>query len=267
MPNPIGFSLKDIKKEVLLKAPRIVTIGTEKAGKTTFGSTMPNVVFIPIRGEEGINSLNVSSFPVCHSFSDVIECFNVLIEEDHDYKSVVLDSTSSLQHILNKETCEQFEAESILEIPFGRGYSHVETKWIKLKEIADQLWEKKNMVITFIGHTSVRPFQDPLGETYDRYEWNIREKYAEILYQWADCILFVKPKNLLKERKDVGFGKEKAIMVSADQRCLYTKPSPAYPAGCRDIWGSLPNELPLSWKAFQEASKKIVDERKGKENG
>jgi hypothetical protein len=49
------------------RPPRVVLCGVEKIGKSTFASQFPKAVFMPIKGEEGIDSLDVSRVPVIES--------------------------------------------------------------------------------------------------------------------------------------------------------------------------------------------------------
>jgi hypothetical protein len=48
----MAFNLESITCEKRLRAPRIVLLGVEKIGKSTFAAGSANPIFIPIRGEQ-----------------------------------------------------------------------------------------------------------------------------------------------------------------------------------------------------------------------
>ena len=110
------------------------------------------------------------------------------------------------------------------------------------------------MASIVIGHVKVKRFDDPNGDSYDQYQWDLHYSAANLLYRWADCILFCNTKVVVK-KTDLGFGKEKnqGIEIVPGSRFLYTQKRPAHPGGGRGAYGQLPYELPLSWNHFRDA--------------
>ena len=74
--------------------PRICIFGSHGIGKSTLASVFPNPIFIST--EDGIASLDVTSFPRAESIDDVTTSIKTLIKEEHDFKTVVLDSVDWL---------------------------------------------------------------------------------------------------------------------------------------------------------------------------
>ena len=101
----MSFSLKSITRGVIVRPPRILLLGVEKIGKSTFCSEAPDPIFLPIKKEEGIDSLDVSSFPTINSFSDLMEALGVLAEGGHTFKTLVIDSASALEHLIWESVC------------------------------------------------------------------------------------------------------------------------------------------------------------------
>ena len=264
----MAISLANISKDTATKAPRIVLLAPEKIGKSNFacGSHFENgklietgtndPIVIPIKGEEGVDALDVPVFPTCNTFEEVLECISSLCSEEHEYRTVVLDSASALEPLIWDSLCREYNVSSVEKVDGGyaKGYTYAVDKWRKLSEGLDYLRTEKNMTSILIGHIKVKRFDDPQGDSYDQYQFDIHEKAVNLLFRWSDLILFANTKVAVK-KEDKGFGNEKkiGIDVTGGQRFLYTQKRPAHPGGGRDPYGALPYELPLDWTSFQDA--------------
>ncbi len=264
----MAISLKSISRGAQLKAPRIIVLGVEKIGKTTFacgsrfeagqlaetGLNAP--VVIPTKGEEGTDALDVPVFPTCNSFDEVMQGIGALYSEDHEFRTAVLDSASALEPLVWDSICQQYSVDSIEKVGggYGKGYTEAVQRWRQLLEGLDALRAEKNMASVIIGHVKVKRFDDPTGDSFDQYQFDINDKAANLLFRWADLILFANTKVVVK-KEDVGFNKDKkrGIDTTGGQRFLFTQKRPAHPGGGRGAYGQLPYELPLDWAAFEAA--------------
>jgi hypothetical protein len=251
-----------------IRAPRIVLLGVEKIGKTTFacgtrfakggvidetGLNAP--IVIPAKGEEGADALDVPIFPTCKKFGDVMESIGALYSEEHEHKTAVLDSASALEPLIWDELCQENNVANIEKVGggYGKGYIEAVGKWRMLLEGLDALRTEKNMASIIIGHVKVKRFDDPAGDSYDQYQFDINEKAANLIFRWADVILFCNTKVAVK-KEDTGFKeKKRGIDTTGGQRYLFTQKRPAHPGGGRGVYGQLPYELPLEWEAFEAA--------------
>jgi hypothetical protein len=264
----MALSLASISTETAVKAPRIIVLGVEKIGKTTFacGSRIEhnqvveyglnNPILLQIKGEEGADDLAIPKFPVLDSFADVMSALGALYQENHEFGTVVLDSASALEPLVFDAVCKEAGVQSIEKVGggYGKGYTEALAKWRIITETLDALREPKQMASIIIGHVRVKRFDDPNGDSYDQYQFDLNDKAANLLFRWADAILFCNTKTVVK-KEDVGFGNEKArgVDISGGQRFIYTQKRPAHPGGGRGIYGRLPYELPLDWAAYQAA--------------
>jgi len=253
----MAISLGNISRGKALRSPRIILLGVEKIGKSTFAAGADNAIFIPVKGEEGVDDLDVARFPVCQTWQDVIDCLGELYTQEHDFQTVVLDSASALEPLAWAETCRRNgNAESIEKVGggYGKGYIEAALIWSELLEGLDALRQKRNMASILIGHVKVKRFDDPAGESYDRYWFDLHERAANAMFRWADSILFANTKVVVK-KEDLGFQKEKhrGIDTSGGARFLFTQKRPAHPGGGRGAYGRIPYELPLDWATFTEA--------------
>lgn len=248
------ITLRSVKRGTVIRPPRIVLLGIEKVGKSTFAAGADNAIFIPITLEEGIDSIDVPRFPVVSTLDQLKECLGVLADEDHGFETVVIDSGTALEPVIWKAVCEEGGVDSIENYGggYGKGYTRALELWNEVEGMLDYLRDEKRMASIIIGHVKVKRFDDPERESYDTYQFDINEKAANSLYRWADCILFAN-RSVFTRQEDAGFNKKKVKAEDAGERILCTQKTPAHPGGGRGVWGRLEDEIELSWQAFKEA--------------
>ncbi len=258
----MGFDLNNIKKGVEHKAPRIVLLGVEKIGKSTFAAGAESAIFLPIKGEEGVDDLDVAKFPRAETFDDVLEAVTTLIRDEHEYKTFVIDSASALEPVIWAKLCEESNCDSIEKVGggYGKGYIEAANKWRSLMDGLDRL-RSKGISVILIGHVKVKRFDDPLGASFDQYQFDLHEKVHLALQRWADSILFANSETIVKT-EDVGFNKEKKTGKDlTGARWLFTQKRPGHPGGGRGVYGRLPYKLPLDWAAFTSAASEAAQQR------
>ncbi len=110
--------------------------GVEGIGKSTFGSEAPKPIFI--QTEDGLDEINCDRFPLATTFDDVVAALKTLVNEKHDYESVVIDSLDWLERLVWDKLCQQYGVESIEKVDGGyaRGYMHALSLW---REVLDLL--------------------------------------------------------------------------------------------------------------------------------
>lgn len=251
----MAFNLQSIQQGSILRPPRMILLGTEKVGKSTFAAGSDKPIFLPIKQEEGIDALDVPKFPTAMTFDQVLEAITSLYQEDHEFGTLVIDSVSALEPVIWESVCADAKAESIEKVGggYGKGYTEALYKFRTLMQALDALREEKNMAIILIGHVVVKRYDDPLGDSFDQYQFDIHAKAANALYRWADSIGFANTKTAVK-REDVGFNKEKKRAVqTGDSRFLFPRKSPGHPGGGRGVYGKLPAEIELTWASYMEA--------------
>ena len=250
----MSFDLSSIKKGVEHKAPRMILLGVEKIGKSTFAAGADNPIFLPIKGEEGVDDLDVAKFPRAETFDDVLGAVTTLIKEKHDYKTLIIDSVSALEPVIWAKLCQEDGVASIEEYQkgFGKGYIATVGKLRDLMEGLDML-RQKGISVILIGHVKVKRFDDPLGSSFDQYQFDLQEKCNLALMRWADAILFANSENTITT-ENVAFKKDKNIARDiTGKRFLFTQKRPGHPGGGRGVYGRLPYKLPLEYSAFMEA--------------
>jgi hypothetical protein len=262
----MAFNLDSISRGSKIRPPRGIVLGTEKIGKSEFAAGWPSPVFIPIHGEEGIDSIDVPQFPPSRSYGDVCSALSVVYNDMPDARTIVIDSVSALEPLVWLHLCQAVgdkngnPCENIEQVMGGyaKGFTAALDCWRQITEWLDLLRTERNMSSVLIGHVKVKQFHDPLGEAYDQYQFDLHEKAANMLYRWSDLILFMNTKSVVK-KEDVGFNKEHktGLDIADGARFLYTQKRPGHPGGGRGVYGRLPYEIPLpypnGYAAFEAA--------------
>lgn len=263
----MSFTLESITTKKVIRPPRVIMLGAPKIGKSTFVAGdpaigvegAPNPIFIPIKGEEGIDELEVPKFPVVNSYAQLCQALDTLYKEEHQFKTVAIDSTTTLAPLIVEEakSREGVDDESKLGGGYGHQFDTICQVWRDLCNWLDAL-RGRGITVVLIGHVKTENVDDPvLGTSYQRWDWDINKKVRNLITAWSDSILFANRKMVVKE-EDAGFNKTKKFGVGQDMRFLYTQGRPSHPGGGRGAWGQLPYEIPLSWNSLLEEYNKAV---------
>ncbi len=225
--------------------------GVDGIGKSTFGSQAPNPVFICT--EKGTAFLNVKKFPLCEKYQDIIDCIKKLATRDHDFKTVVLDTTDWAEILTHEAVCAEKNVASIEDITYGKGYTAAREKFRKILRGLDVLHDQKKMNIILLSHVDIKTFKDPEREPYDRYQLKLHNKTASIIREWVDFNFFANHQvRTVKEGK--GFNEQTRALAMGDPM-LFTKFSPAFDAKRRV---PLPDKIELKWDSFYDEYKKSI---------
>lgn len=175
------MDLKSMISRPVSDAPMLTIFGEGGTGKTSLAATFPAPVFI--RAEDGFDVFAgkkaPNAFPVLKNGEDIFEQLEALLEQDHPFKTLVIDSITSLD--------KKFESDIVRKDPrvksinqamggYGAGYSAVAELHSKVKDRCDQLREKKGMTIVFLGHVETETMDLPDEPNYSRYSMRIYKK-------------------------------------------------------------------------------------------
>lgn len=242
----MAFDLKSISRNDTMSSPRVLVYGIEGIGKSTFAAGAPDPIFILT--EDGLGSLDVEHFPIAQSLDNVMDAIGSLYAEDHPYKTVVLDSLDWLEAIIHREMEEKYDAK---DLAYGKGAMIAAQKWREVLDGMNALRNDKKMIVIFLAHNTIKRFDSPEVEPFDRYQPKLQERSSAVVREWADAVMFANYKTIVK-KDDVGFNKTVARGISSGERMLFTTEKPAYMAKNRY---NLPDSIPLTWDAFATAIK------------
>jgi len=240
------FDLSKIKPTRSDMPPRTVIYGPHKIGKSTFASQAPAPIFL--QTEDGLGAIDTSAFPLCQSWGALLECVTSLYQEDHKYKTVVLDSADWAEKLAHQQVCETEKVKSLEKIGYGKGYAFAADLFAELLSGFDAL-RKKGMGVVVLAHAEIKRFDDPLADAYDRYQIKLHKTVSKTIQEWADVISFAQLATITKTEA-VGFDGKRTRAISTGQRVLNLVGSASFDAGNR--YG-MPDTISLDWPAYEAA--------------
>lgn len=243
----MAISLASLKRSAAFAAPRILIHGVAGVGKTTFATGAEDPVVIAT--EDGLGTIDVPHFPLAASFDDVMGAIAALYSEEHDFRTVVVDSVDWLEPLVWKRACADNRWGSIEEPGYGKGYVAALDLWRQYLDGLNALRDERGMTIVQIAHTDIKRFDSPEHEPYDRYVIKLHARAAALLQEHSDVVLFANYR-ISTVKSDVGFNKKVTRALGSGERVLYTAERPAFLA--KNRYG-LPDVLPLEWQAFADA--------------
>jgi hypothetical protein len=222
----MAISLASLKSPE--KRPVFFTFVAEGGmGKTTLASMFPSPVFI--RTEDGTKSIehrdDVALFPVAKSSREVFEAITALIQEDHSFKTVVLDSITQLNTTIEAEIVKNDgKARSINQAAggYGAGYSAVAMIHQEIREALDVLATMKKMHVVFLAHADSETVDLPDQEAFTRYTIRMHKKSVSHYSDNVDLVGFIKLKTYT-----TGDGNKKKAL-SDGQRIITCYPTPSH---------------------------------------
>lgn len=230
----------------------VLVYGVEGIGKSTFAAYAPNPIFLT--SERGTSYLNVSRlFP--ESFEQMKSYLEALLNEDHGYLTLVVDSLDWLEPIIHKKVLKDKGKgkTSIDDIGYAKGYVWALDYWRQILNLLNRLRFEKKMNVILIGHSIVKTFHDPnLPDGYERYQLKLHDKAAGLVKEFVDFILFATYETEIifdEGKKNRGRGEGK--------RLLYTQHRPSFDAKSRL---AIPFTINLSWKSFKGHCDKVLSE-------
>ena len=235
--------------------------GTDGIGKSTFAAGAPDPIFIC--AEDGLRYISVDHFPVCETYSDVVQQIKTLGSQDHDYKTVVLDTTDATERLCQEQVKETHNIKTIEALGFGKGFTESYELFCHILRGLEALSVAKQMHVILLSHVQIRTFSDPEHEPYDRYELNTHKKVASYIRAWVDFNLFANHE-FTTVKSGQGFNEKYRGKTFSDNRYLFTQRTAAFDAKSRL---QLPRRIELAWPSFVGACEQVVNKNQPTKKG
>lgn len=215
--------------------PIICTIcGDAGAGKTRLAATFPKPIFI--RAEDGMQSiptdLRPDAFPLLtrralasEQLTTLFDQLIALLKEDHDYKTLVIDSVSALDTIFTAEALERDgRAKTLAQAlgGYGAGVQYVSSQHNRVRKAAGALNERRGMNVVFLAHADVETMRLPDQEDYQRYSLRLPAKSLPPYVDDVDLVGFIRLATIIR-----GEDGERKKAISTGDRELVVAATPA----------------------------------------
>ena len=171
----------------------MVLYGTEGIGKTTLAASAPKPLFIA--AEHGSHHVDVARLPELQTWEDIKGSLLELTQEQHDFQTLVVDTLDWIEPILWAHLCKRDDKDSIEAFGFGKGYTAAVDEWRVFLAALQRLVDKKRINVVLLAHALVKPFKNPEGSDFDRYELALNKNAAGLFKQWPDLLGFANHEN------------------------------------------------------------------------
>lgn len=233
---------------------RVILQGQEGVGKTTWAAACPAALFLTCEDGGGILDYARAVLPTWQELRDAV--WSIQRDGLPGYRTLVIDTIDSYERLLWQHIADQSNVDTIEEVGggFGKGYTRAAEQMGAFQRDLDTLRQRHGLNIILLAHVHVRPFNDPTGPAYDRYEMRLHKGTAALWSSWADCVLFACfDATVLKAGKKGRVAAADAMekgKATEVRRVVYTSKEAAFDAKNRH---GLPDELPLTWDVFARA--------------
>lgn len=201
------MSLANVLQKPTYRAVQVTLTGEGGVGKTSLAASFPSPVFL--RTEDGMESLGDDApmaFPLATSSQQIEEQLMMLGREDHDFRTVVIDSVSKLNIMIEQEivSSDPKRPQSINQAMggYGAGLAAVAERHRKIKSVCDELTQYKGLNVVFIAHADSETVDQPDQDPYTRYTLRMGKRSVTHYSDDVDIVAFIKLKTLTRGSGD-----------------------------------------------------------------
>lgn len=218
---------------------RTLVFGVQGVGKSSFGASAPDSIFIPT--EDGLDGIDCAQFPLARKTADVVAAIGELLQQEHTFRNVVIDSLDWLERMIWDDVCQEFGAKYLEKADggYGKGFSYTLPRWRQLLDGLGALRDRRDMGVVLIAHAKAEKFQTPENSAHDRFAPRLHKLAGALVQEWCDEVFFATYSSITDPAR--------VKAANAPERVMRTCESPTHVAKNRL---NMPPELPLEWAAY-----------------
>ena len=236
--------LSSIKKATP-QAPVITIVGFAGSGKSSLAGLFNKPIFIQAENATSVfetmpdtqqpaffQQLPATNAKKNIKTSDVLlEQLRELITQDHDFKTVVIDTITALNTLFEQEVIE-FDANGASNIGeaaggYNKGYLVIAGIHAKIRSACEHL-RKRGITVVFLAHTGIVKMKNrPESGEYVAYSLDMHEKSRAIYVSSSDVVAYLKARDFVlgneenKKGQTTKYGRvsntgERVLITSSD---------------------------------------------------
>jgi len=207
--------------------PLIITIcGAPGSGKSTVAASFPKPFLIRTTGEAVPRDIPVDQRPAelgeTGTPDQLWEQLKALAREDHEYKTLIIDSVSGLENLFVQSVLDSDpKAKSIQQAGggYGAGRGMVTAMHLRVRKAAE-IMRKRGMNVVFVAHSDIIRIEPPDAESYTSYSLRLHDKSMSGYVDSVDVVGFLKQETIVT-------GDERKRAISDGSRVLVTYLTPS----------------------------------------
>lgn len=250
-------------KKAQPQAPVITVVGFPGSGKSTLAGLFPKPIFIQAENastvfetwQEHAQPAFMPQLPTPNKAKGIkpsevlLDQLRELVTQEHDFQTVIVDTITSLNQLLEDEVVEFDEkgADNIGDASggFHKGFLVVAGLHAKIRQACEHL-RRKGITVVFLSHTGIVKMKNrPDAGEYTAYSSDMPEKARHIYNSSSDAVLYLKAREHIigheenRKGQTTKFGRvtntgERVLITSSDGTVGYVDAKNRY---------SLPEEI------------------------
>lgn len=244
-------------------AEDVLILGPHGTGKSTFARGAPDPIVICADAHEAADMPDdvpnmtpvvwddVDDGPFNPEQPSMLGFLRMLANEEHPFKSVIVDTLTSAQKFCEAQVCAAFGVQTIGDIAYGKGPGHLANAWRAFDALLEQC-NKRGLNVIRVAHVEVKRFRNPEGADWDQFVAQLDPGIAKLAAQHASNVLFALPEMHAAKIGSKKSNDEKTIGAPTPAKFVLRTTYSATVSAKERLF--LPDEMEVSWAGFQIAA-------------
>ena len=247
------------------RAVRVLLVGIDGIGKTTFGLSAPSPTFLcaePSRIPSQVPAIRPNDW------KDVLTIVGSLVKDPWRCKTLVIDTVDWLEsdYVIDF-ICRRDHGKLSDRLIRPGGFVNFEAygwnggdilarEWKQLLSLLQTLYEKHGVNIVLLAHAGPHRKKNASGDDYDVIGPKVHRMSADLFCEWPDAVLYAEFRKEVVRSADPTKVNSKAKVITSDERICWTQHRGAHRA--KNRFG-MPESIPFSWDDFAKYALADVD--------
>lgn len=196
----MALSIASLASSKTENPPVMLLYGVDGIGKTTLAAEFPSPIYLPTEGERAPSDVDIPTPGTIASYTDLLDVFWELLDQQHEFKTVIIDSLDGLEPLIWKATCARLGVSSIEEPGFGKGYVEADTEWSEFMDAVGAL-TRNGLAVVLLAHPEIIRFDSPTTDPYSRYTIKLHKRANAFVREKSDIVAFMNYRVTVKEKE------------------------------------------------------------------